>query len=147
MLKALVELRRSLWRHTTARFLVVGVWNSVFSFLCYAGLFYFSSGRYRYLWVLVPATILGVTNAFVCHRWITFRSKGSIVREYLRFYVVYGIQIGLNFALLPMAVELGHIPPMLAQITIVVLTTLLTYWGHARFSFAKVQNQPGRENE
>ena len=121
--------------HTVVRFIGVGVWNAVFSTVCYACIFHLLFGGRHYMAALVVSTILGVTNAFVCHRWFTFRSRAPMLRAYLRFYVVYGFQIGATFVLLPVCVEWLRLPPVLAQIVIAVLTTVLTYAGHKRYSF------------
>ena len=130
---------RWIWRYLVAarpfRFLLVGLWNTVFSAASFAALYYLT-GRRGYMGVLTLSTILGVTNAFLCHRVFTFQSRAPFWRSYLRFYIIYGIQIGLNFALLPMAVEWFGISPVVAQLLIVALTTLLTYFGHRQFSFA-----------
>lgn len=117
------------------RFACVGVWNMVFSVICYAAIHRLLLGGRHYMLAAVIATILSVTNSFLFHRWFTFRSRTPVLSAYLRFYVVYGVQIGLNFLLLPLCVEWLHFEPTFSQASVVLATTALTYVGHRRFSF------------
>jgi len=126
-----------LLHYDAVRFVMVGVWNLLFSTVCFAVLLRYVFRGSHYMAVLVLATILGVTNSFICHRWITFRSKTPILRAYFRFYVVYGLQIGLTFVLMPVCVELLKVDPVLSQVSLAVLTTVLTYIGHQQYSFRK----------
>lgn len=126
---------RYLLQYDAIRFLGVGFWNLLFSAACFAILLKVVFRGSHYMMVLVLSTILGVTNSFICHRWITFRSKAPILRAYFRFYVVYGLQIGLTFVLMPVCVELLKVDPVLSQVSLAVLTTVLTYIGHQKYSF------------
>ena len=126
---------RYLLQYDAIRFLGVGFWNLLFSAACFAILLKVVFRGSHYMMVLVLSTILGVTNSFVCHRWFTFRSTAPILRAYFRFYVVYGFQIGLTFLLMPVCVELLKLDPVVAQISLAVLTTVLTYFAHQKFSF------------
>ena len=126
---------RRLLSHDAVRFLAVGVWNLLFSTLCFAGLFKWVFHGSHYMVALVVSTILSVTNSFVCHRWFTFRSDSPIIKAYLRFYLVYGFQIGLTFVLMPVCVELLKWHPNTAQVAVTFFTTVLTYFGHKHYSF------------
>ena len=126
---------RTLLRHDAVRFVGVGVWNTVFATVCFAVLFKLVFRGSYYMVALVVSTILSVTNSFVCHRWFTFRSDASIIKAYLRFYLVYGFQIGLTFVLMPVCVELLKWHPIAALVAVTFFTTVLTYFGHKHYSF------------
>jgi putative flippase GtrA len=86
--------------------------------------------------ILVITNIIGLTNAYICYKLFVFRTKGNVLREYSRFYLVYGTSIAINFILLPVLVELFHIHPLIAQASMIFFTVIVSYFGHKRFSFA-----------
>ena len=56
--------------------------------------------------IVIVANVVGITNAFVCHKCFTYCSHGSWWVEYLRFYVVYGLLALANIALIAIFVTL-----------------------------------------
>lgn len=117
------------------RYLLVGGWNTVFGMAVYAGLYHWLGSRVHYLALLVPSNILAVTNAYVCYRLLVFKTKGNILREYFRCYVVYGGMMFLGAALLFLLVDWLGVPPAVANCICVALTTVASYFGHRTFSF------------
>jgi putative flippase GtrA len=136
------ELAGRLLGSTPLRFLLVGVWNFASSVAFFAWLYHMPFGRRHYMLVLAVTSVVGVTNSFVCHRLFTFRSKAPLLAAYLRFYIVYGVQIGLTFVLMPLCVEVLRLNAVLAQVLIAAGTTILTYFGHKSFSFQARSGAP-----
>ena len=129
----------SLWHRVLPfRFLIVGGWNFGFSYLFFAALYWMAHERLNDAIIMAVCSVVGITNAFVCHRFFTYRSTGPILREYVRFYAVYGVQIGLNFALFLAFVHVFATNPYWTQAILTVVLTLVSYWGHKHVSFAKV---------
>ncbi|MEI8079973.1 MAG: GtrA family protein, partial [bacterium] len=64
-----------------------------------------------------------------------FRTKGNVLREYVRFYGVYGVTAVLGLAALPFCVELLGLSPYLAPLLIMGVTVAVSYLGHQHFSF------------
>jgi putative flippase GtrA len=94
--------------------------------------------------------VLSVLFAFVMHRRFVFRVRGHLLRDLARFWSVYLGAAALNIVALPALVELGlgRIP---AQLIIVAMITLMTYFGHRHYSFrrnpADTQGEsPGTQN-
>jgi putative flippase GtrA len=85
-----------------------------------------------------------VTNAYICHKLFVFRTKGNYLREYLRFYAVYSVQIIINYIALPILIKL-EMSAYLAQGLIIGVTTAGTYLGHKYISFAPPR-EPGKNN-
>jgi len=117
------------------RFLVVGGWNTGSSYLVFAGLYYFFSPLVHYLVILAAATIVNITNAFLCYKFFVFRTRGNFLWEYLRFYTVYAVPIGVGLVLLTFAIEVLKMNAYLAQGIITVLMAVASYLGHKHFSF------------
>ncbi len=80
--------------------------------------------------------VLAVLFAFVMQRRFVFRVHGHLLRDLARLWSVYLTAAALNFAALPVLVELGldRIP---AQAVIATATALVSYFGHRHFSFRR----------
>lgn len=118
-------------------FLLVGAINTVVGYAWFV-LFEFTVGRLAgYIVSLLCAHVASVLCAFVLYRRFVFRVRGHVVRDLLRFEVVYLVAIGINLLALPLLVEIGGLPPLLAQALIVFVTTLVSFFGHRYFSFRR----------
>ena len=127
------------------KFIIVGIWNTIFGY----GIFclfdtllawLFLSRSSAYMCAMVLAQILAVINAYIGHKYITFKSdaKGkAIIAEFFRFSTTYVVTFCLSLALLPALVEVGHIHPKIAAAIIILTCTVISYLGHSRFSFRK----------
>jgi putative flippase GtrA len=121
-------------------FLIVGVINTIVGFGWFA-LFEYTVGRwlgqYGYMVTLVLAHIAAVLCAFVLYRRFVFRVRGHVWLDLARFESVYLVSLGINAVLLPILVEVFDLQPIVAQALIVFVTTLVSYFGHSRFSFRR----------
>lgn len=118
-------------------FLIVGVINTGVGFLWFI-LFELTVGRvWGYMATLLFAHVASVLCAFVLHRRFVFRVRGHVWLDLARFESVYLVALGVNAVLLPVLVEFAHIPPIPAQALIVFVTTMVSWFGHSRFSFRR----------
>ncbi|MFC1567425.1 GtrA family protein [Thermodesulfobacteriota bacterium] len=125
------------------RFILVGIWNTVFGYLVFIILeTLFSkilSPRYiAYMSAMVLGQIIAVINAFVFHKYYTFRSstKGKdLLKEFFRFTTTYIFTFVLSLILLPIFVEICNIQPKIAGAIVILILTIVSYLGHSRFSF------------
>ncbi len=118
-------------------FLLVGGINTVVGYGWFV-LFEFTVGRFwGYLASLAFSHVFSVLCAFVLYRTFVFRVKGHVLRDLGRFELVYLVSITINFIVLPILVQIGHMQPLLAQALIIVVTTLISYFGHRAFSFRR----------
>lgn len=121
-------------------FLIVGAVNTVVGFLWFA-FFEITVGRwlgeYGYMVTLLLAHIAAVLCAFVLYRRFVFRVRGHVWLDLARFESVYLVSLGINAVLLPLLVEFAHLQPIVAQALIVFVTTIVSYFGHSRFSFRR----------
>ena len=143
------SLRRMLPATEVIRYLVVGVWNTVFGYLLYSGFVFlyghFLPHHYLPLTVIlaaISAKPLGITMAFFCYKHFVFRTHGNYLREWLRCFAVYGVGMLPELIALPIITRLflgfaltHHLAPYLAGAVITVFTATLSYFGHKKFSF------------
>jgi len=142
---SLKQIAHDLWlnHQTKVRFILVGIWNTIFGYLVFVGLDYlfnlFFSPRYvAYMSAAVLSNVIAVTNAYFLHKHFTFKSrtKGrAAFQEYLRFYITYAFTFVISLILLPILVELLKLDPKIAAAIITLLLTVVSYISHNKFSF------------
>ena len=125
------------------RFLIIGVWNTIFGYLVYISLDHlfamiFQKRYVAYMTAAVLSNIIATISAFLFHKHITFKStvkgKGVII-EFFKFYSTYTATNILGLALLPFFVEVFKIDPKIAGALLIPLVAIVSYFGHSRFSF------------
>ena len=124
-------------RNQKVAFLLVGGTNTVVGFLFFVFFEYTIGQIWGYLATLAFAHVFSVLCAFVLYRTFVFKVRGHVFRDLARFELVYLVSLGINAALLPLLVELGGLPVIPAQALIVIVTTLVSYFGHRGFSFRR----------
>ena len=118
-------------------FLMVGITNTAVGFGWFV-LFDLTIGRlWGYMVTLLFAHIAAVLCAFILYRKFVFRVRGHVWIDLARFELVYLAALAVNAVLLPILVEFAHLQPIVAQALIVFVTTLISYFGHSRFSFRR----------
>ena len=117
------------------RYVLCGVWNTLFGFAVYALAYRLFGHTVHYLLLLIPVNVLALTNAFLCYKYIVFRTRGDGWREYFTCYLVYGWAMALSAILLFVLVKGLGLHPILGNGFCVLTTTVISYMGHKRFSF------------
>ena len=116
------------------RYIITGVWNTVFGILVYALLIKLL-GENHYILLAVVSNIISITNAYICYKLFVFKTKGNILKEYLKCYVVYGLSMLLGLLLLYVFVDIAGLNPVIANIISVLLLTIVSFVGHRYYSF------------
>lgn len=131
------ERLRSLVNHQVSRFVLVGVVNSAFGFGVFAALQLTLGVRVHYLVLLVASHVVSVLEAYVLQRWLVFQVSGRWWRDLARFWSVYLVALVVNMALLPLLVEVVHVPVLPAQALVMAVTALGSFVAHRNFSFRR----------
>jgi putative flippase GtrA len=127
--------RQQVYGSRPLRFLFAGGWNTIFGYASLALLYYLFSDKIHYLILMVFATILSITNAYICHKFFVFKTKGNYIKEYLRYYVVYSVPISFSFIFLPFCIEILKINFYVTQAILTLITVIISYFGHKHVSF------------
>ncbi|RKR75144.1 GtrA family protein [Frondihabitans australicus] len=135
----MIRLARRLLADERFRFLLVGGFNTVFGYALFAAFELTIGHTIGYLGSLYASYAISTVVAFVLHRRFTFRAQdsGNVVVDFLRFCGVYVVSLAINSVILPLLVEVAHWQPLVAQAVTVVVTTLISYFGHKFFSFRR----------
>lgn len=129
-------MKRVIKKHQEkVKYLIVGGWNTIFGYASFTALYFLLRNFLHYTLVLVISYIIGITNGYIGYKFFVFKTKGNYLREYFRFYLVYGVAFIINLALLPVAVEFLKLNPVLSQGGIIFFTAIIGYLGHKNFSF------------
>jgi len=129
-------LKRLIKKHEDKiRFLLAGGWNTLVGYATFIALYFLFNKYIHYMFLVIFANILSISNAYISYKFFVFRTKGNYLKEYLRFYVVYSFSIAVNIIIMPILVEIFRIHPIMAQGLMVFITMIISYIGHKYFSF------------
>ncbi len=117
------------------QYLAVGAWNTAFGYLNFVLLYYLLGDTVPVALVLVISYALSIANAYVCYRYIVFRSRGIVWKEIPRFSGVYLVALGANLIVLPVALRTLPLNAYVIQALFTACVVLLSYVGHKYVSF------------
>jgi len=86
-----------------------------------------------YMWATALSQVTAVINAFIFHKYVTFKSqvRGSgIVLEFFRFCLTYVVTFFLGLLLMPFFVEVFSFDPKVSAALIIAICTAVSYFGH-----------------
>ena len=126
-------------------YLAVGGWNTLFGYGVWAVLQYLFGDRLHYLVIVVISWPIAVLNAYVCYRYLVFRSRGPILRELPRFSTVYVASLLATLALLPIAVHVLPFSIYLINGAFTAVLVVASYLAHKYFSFGGGQRGTGAD--
>jgi len=140
----IVNLTRHISPGQFGRYLLVGVWNTLFGYGTFA-LFTAvlnSIVPHSYIWASLLSSLLNITVAYLGYKWFVFRTKGNYLREWMRCIAVYSG--GIIFSLLTLPVLVFIIrrntrffaeAPYIAGALVMVVVVVYSFFGHKNFSF------------
>jgi putative flippase GtrA len=132
-------------RSRKGRYLLVGGFNTVVGYFIGLGLLYGLSPAVHVLVIGAIANVLAITVSFTTYKLYVFRTRGRWIEEYFRSYLVYGGMAVVGTLVLWILVDGLRLPMWLAQGLAVVLTVVISYLGHSRYTFSAAgQPEKGR---
>ncbi len=122
-------------------FLLVGATNTVIGTGWFVFFEMLVGHRFGYISSLLMAHVAAVLCAFWLYRWFVFRVHGHVWRDLARFEVVNLTSLGINLVCLPFVVEVVGLSPIPAQLLITLITMMVSFFGHKRFSFRRTPEE------
>ena len=113
-------------------FIIVGVANTVLSYVLYSILLHFKFNYTLSYWIAMCA---GVLNSYVFNKFWTFRAYRRSIAEFIRFVSVYLVSFFIGMWTLYCLVDVLTVNAYVAGIVNLFLTTLISWFGHKYFSF------------
>jgi putative flippase GtrA len=116
-------------------YLAFGAWNTLFGYAVWALLQSLLHDYLNYLVIVVLAYPIAIANAYLCYRYIVFRSHGKVMKEIPRFSSVYILTLAANLVALPFLLRVLPFGIYLTQALFTALVVVVSYLGHKFFSF------------
>lgn len=117
------------------RFLLVGGFNTVFSYTIFA--FLYEVIKLDYNIALALQYVITVNVSVLTMRYYVFRSCGDFMKEFCKAWGVYIFLYFFNAAVLNFFVIVLELYPLLAQALYLVISTIITFIMHKYLSFRK----------
>jgi putative flippase GtrA len=137
------------------RYLLVGVWNTLFGYAIFAALTALLAPHVpqSYILAAVLSSVLNFSVAFLGYKWFVFRTKGNYLREWARCVAVYSSSMVIGIGALPIVVwairltsRFDRQAPYLAGALVMGFGVIYNFLGHKGFSFrpaSKVHGSSG----
>ena len=128
----MIKLIKKIFSYQGIRFLFVGGLNTIVGYGVYALLLYLNV---NYLVANTISTIIGIAHSYLWNRFFTFKSKNKALKEITKFVAVYAISYVIGMCTLYIFKDKLSISPYIAGLINLVITTLISYFGHKYISF------------
>lgn len=131
------------------RFILVGGFNTVVSFLIYYLFLYLTQGKEQLSLLLM--NLININISIATMRYYVFQSTGSFYKEYVKAFSSYIVLYFVNMGLLALFVKIIHVREILsvhnflleipnlnkaiAQLCCICIITVMTFFVHKYFSF------------
>ena len=125
------------------RFIMVGGINTLFGLMIYPALYLtLAPLGINYVYVLILSQAIGISFAFVSHKYFVFKTIGNVKKEYSKFLSFHLIYLGLNLVILPYMVTSWKFNPVVAQTLFAVAVIVTSYFWHNRITFNTMERRP-----
>ena len=135
-----------------ARYLMVGVWNTVFGYSLYA-LFtalLMPRMRFGYIYASVASNLIAITVAYFCYKIFIFKTRGKLLGGVdalhpglWQCFVTWTAVAALLVEGLHYGFHLGRSAPYVGGVLWTGMTVIYSFFGHKNFSF-RVAGNVGR---
>lgn len=127
------------WKCERRRFLLIGAYNTCFSYTAFAILYFWLHGMFHYLIITVVAHCVSVGNGFLAHRMLVFQAKGEIAKQFARFSLTHAGTLIMGLSGMALLVERLGLPPLTAQGITLSFTACTSYIAHKHFTFRRIK--------
>lgn len=121
------------------RYLAAGGFNALCNYLLGLGLYWIFKETMGIVGIGIVMNIANITFSFVVYKFFVFKTKSNWIREYLRCYIVYGLSAVVGIGLLSFFVGYLNVQFWIANGLAILVTPIISYVGHSRFSFVHQQ--------
>ena len=116
------------------RFLLVGGYNTLFSYVLFALFVHFLGNEYAQF-SLLAAYVLSSVNSYLTQKFYVFNTRGAYGQEYVKCCSVWMASYGVNALLLYVLMRLLHVNPYIGQFIAIFCVTVFNYVFLKHFAF------------
>nr|NIL79861.1 hypothetical protein [Rhodococcus kroppenstedtii] len=124
-------------------FLLVGGFNTVLGTLWFIGWQLAIGESLGYHAAIVLGYLCNVVTAFCTNRYLVFRVRGHVLRDFWRFVVVNSGAFAVNLVAMTVAVSGLGFAPIPSQLVITLLIAFVSFFGYRDFSFKRSTRAKG----
>ena len=118
------------------KFMIIGIINTIFGYLIGLLNYFLFYSKIGIIGVGFLNNIIAITFSFTLLKFFVFKTTNiNWFLEYIRSYVVYGIQGLAGILILWICVSFFNINIFFSQAISILTTVLLSYFGHKKFTF------------
>lgn len=130
------------------KYVLVGAWNTLFGYVLYASITWVLDScfhvPYSYMYSFVLSNFISISQAFVAHKYLVFKTKGNFWREYRKGWMVYGTTALVSLMALPFAVELcwtvlpgpyKWLDKYIGGVLVNSIAAVASFFGHNKITF------------
>lgn len=117
------------------RYLLVGAVSALVYYAIFSVGWLALGHRIPYLLMAVTANVCTAVVTYPLYRREVFQYTGSWLPGFLRFYATCLWALAVSLVGLPLLVELGHLPVLIAQAIIILVSPLINYQIHRFWAF------------
>ena len=118
------------------RFILAGVPNTILGVVLYPVLLWsFDFFREHYMVALALNQIVCLIFAFYVQKFAVFQTRGNVLVEFPKFASYYLLNYAVNWAILPLLVQVGKFDPIIAQPAFTLVVVIGSYFWHSRITF------------
>lgn len=117
------------------RFLLVGGFNTIFSYLLFAIMV--AGIKISYQLALIIGYIVSTNVSIFTQKYYVFRSLGNLRAEYIKAWSVYLLVLLINYVAMYIMVDVCLIDELVAQALYVFFIAIFLYAAHSYFSFSR----------
>ena len=114
------------------KFIFVGILNTIVGYGSYSILVFLGL---HYLFANTLSTIFGIITSYILNRKITFSDKKINIKTPIKFISVYAVSYLFGMLNLFILIDCIYINSYIAGFLNLILTTLISWFGHNKFSF------------
>lgn len=127
---------RSKSEQLSLKFVRAGILNTIFGLAIYpALLLVFDELKHHFMIGLIIAQIFSICFAFTIYKLTVFKNKSGVFHEFLRFVPFYFFNYAINWAVLPVLVNIVLINPIIAQSGFSLFVIVSSFFWHSRVTF------------
>lgn len=130
-------MKRATIKSREIRYLLVGGWNTLFGYGFGVSLYTVLSPYLHIIGIGLISSVCAITMSFLTYKLFVFQTKGQLLIEYLRSYVVYGGTAVIGTLLLWIMVDGFGIRIWIAQGIGIMISVFISYVGHKRITFSR----------
>ena len=117
------------------RYLISGVWNTLFGYVLSLILYSTLHSRVHIIIISVMANVIAITVAFIVYKFFVFKTKGNYLKEYFRMYITYGLSAIIGTLSIWFLVDKLSMEFWLSQILITIFLVIFTYIFNQKYTF------------